>query len=250
MDAEQLKTEVMNFLPQGVALVLGLELHDPVLASLATLTLFTEGANKLREMNKSWLEEYATNDDVIKELDYFIKTPEFIQFLREVLIKVSYETRHEKRKALLYAAWNYVLKDKKFTFDEKMALLNLLDNLSTLEVVYLIHLYSSEQIPPEVILKVKDLNVQYKLASLGLIDADYSPIQNALEKLHKDIEEDSKYVMECIQKNADQYPRTASGYRHRSGIKNYNPFFDQANIKFEKNAFGKKFVELICLEDF
>ncbi len=252
MDTERLKTEVMSFLPQGVALVLGLEIHDPILASLAALTIFTEGANKLREMNKSWLEEYATNDDVIKELDYFIKTPEFIQFLREVLIKVSYETRYEKRKALLHAAWNYVLKKEKFTFDEKMMLLNLLDQISELELIYLIHIYSNKEINIELLPRINQLSIPNKLASLGLLDTDYSSIQLALEKINKDAIEIQKILVENMEevkkKIIDQDTRWGIS-RNYNLPKNYNSFFDEIKLKYNQNELGRKFVELICLYD-
>lgn len=250
MDIEKLKTEFLHFLPPGVALVTGIEIGDPVTASLAALTLFTEGASKLREMNKSFLEQFATNDDVIEELRYFIKTPEFIQFFREVLIKVAYETREENRKALLHAAWNYILKDKKFTFDEKVTLLSLLDNLSALEVSYLILLYSNKPIPEEIQREIEKLNSNHKLASLGLLDTDYSSIQEAFEKLNKDVEEFTTETEEIFRSLPEKLSNQHNFFLpHSRRRQNYNSFFNQVKIKFEKNELGRKFVELIVLEE-
>ncbi|MBS3165831.1 hypothetical protein J4444_01790 [Candidatus Woesearchaeota archaeon] len=217
-------------------------MNDPIATSLVGLSLFSEGALKLREMNKCWLEKFATNDDVLKELDYFIKTPEFIQFIREVLIKVAYETREEKRKVLLHAAWNYILKEKKFTFDERISLLYLLDNLSGIEITYLILVYSNKQIPIEIGREINRLNSKHKLASIGLLDTDYSSFQNALERVKKDMDEQKKELNYFVQSKEQSF-------RSHYGTENYNPFFNSIEIKYKQNLLGRKLVELICIEE-
>ncbi|MEK6808686.1 MAG: hypothetical protein AABY14_03300, partial [Nanoarchaeota archaeon] len=99
----ELTKNVFNTIPEWIGLLFG----DDIDKGISFTSLMAKGFNKLSEMNKDWWNSYLTNFGAIELIDEQIKSPEYVQFIRQTIQFVAYETREKKREYLLNIAINY-----------------------------------------------------------------------------------------------------------------------------------------------
>src|SRR3989338_3471353 len=109
-------------------------------------------------------------------------------------MKIAFETREEKRKRLLNVAINYHKKDN--PFDEKLAFLNLLDKMSTEEIVFLLQIYKQHSSKNPLYLTPREVSLTQALAGYGLLQMDFSSIDKSLQKIGETIEKMQKGLSE------------------------------------------------------
>ena len=131
----KLTEDVIRTLPESVGIIFG----DNLTKGISVVSLMATGFNKLIEMRKEWWDKYITGLDAIELIDEHFKSPEYIHFIRQVLLTVAYESRQTKRDYLLNLAINYHKRYTEFVFDKKLMFLNILEDLSESELIYLLY---------------------------------------------------------------------------------------------------------------
>ncbi|MBI2541969.1 hypothetical protein HYV80_04625 [Candidatus Woesearchaeota archaeon] len=196
-------------------------------ATTGSFALLVQGFEYLSKRNKEWWEEFINEVDVLFMIDDARKSAENIQFIRELVQKVAFENREEKRKRYLNLAINSY--KKKISFDEKLSFLNILDRLSEEELVYLLSIYEEDHtIINESFLNPREKSLINVLSGHGLVQRDIDSIGRAFEKVGESFE---------------QLKREAN-----TGSMPYDHFFHKPNLEFRQNEFGYKFVNFIKRE--
>jgi hypothetical protein len=134
------KYEIKKFVIQSVPSFIGFAFGATVGKTVATAEIIIKGMEYQVERNKDWFDRYLTGAESLELIDDQIKSAKYIQYLREVIQKVAYETRDEKRERLLNIAINYHI--KKYSFDKKIKFLQIIDRISIEELHYLFYFYN------------------------------------------------------------------------------------------------------------
>jgi len=220
--------------------IVGILTMNPVGIVAGILSLSAQAVEYIKSNIKDLTEEYNKNYELPKIIDESLTSKHHIQFLREWILKVGYETRVEKRKRFLNIAMNYPKKD--FTFDEKLLFLNLLDRLSEDELIVFLHQYSGNIYPADNLQEYMHVITMEKLlVNHGLLEIDESATEEAFEKIEGDI----KQLKEFVKNITDESESTP---RKLSSIKSYNHYRDKSNISYKQTGFGENFFKFIQRE--
>lgn len=221
MDERQkdLTVKILRAVPPTIGALFG----DILTKVMSVADLTGKGWEWLIKRNQEDLEEYWREADLYFAIDDARKSAENIQFLREWVTKIAFETREEKRKRLLNVAINYHKKNN--PFDEKFAFLNLLDKMSAEEIVFLLKIYKQHSSKNPIYLTPREISLAQALAGYGLLQMDFSSIDKSLEKVGESIEK--------VWKGKLEYGRP------------YNHFFDKPRLEYEETEFGKRFIDFI-----
>src|SRR3989338_3478689 len=140
---EEDKKEYMIEVMKGLPTLVGIAFGSPLVAMTGGISVLGQGLEYLRKKNIDWTNDYLNEAQVLFTIDDARKSAENIQFVQEVIKKVVFETREEKRKRFLYLAINY--HKKQGLFDEKMGFLNLLDRISEEDLLYFLNTYNDQR---------------------------------------------------------------------------------------------------------
>lgn len=227
---KEFMVQVFKAVPPTVGTLFG----DFLTKALGITTLAGQGWEWLFRKNKETLEEYWREVDMYFAIEDAKKSAENIQFLREWITKIAFETREEKRKRLLNLAINYNKINIKF--DEKLFYLNLLDRLSEEELIYFLKLYD------HTLSKFTNSNEKNRLlATHGLLKLSDSKIQEAFGKIEKDLER----IREIVSKQED--PKNLSS--HYGYSPQYRHFADAPDLDmYSRTDLGRSFYNFIQRE--
>ena len=234
--------DLIPYIPSSIAICFG----DPVTKSIGFTELISKGHSELVQKNNDWWEEYVTVFDVVQEIQKQFNSPEYIQFIRKTLHSLAYENRELKREKLLNIAKNYHLKHDDFKFDEKMLLLDILDSLSEIELIYLLSFY--EVIDDEYIdyATFNKLELNSRLVSKGLLKQNSESLQKALNIIGEDINLTTKELSKRINFVQEQVSKGKTSFFNEDQPKvNFNPFFNNVEIIYEQTLLGIKFIDFI-----
>lgn len=244
MDSKEIQENILKTLPSWITIVFG----DPVSKIAGGMSLLAEGWAIQRERNKDWWDKYLEAWEIVETIQEQIKQPEYIQFIREVITNVTFETREAKRQYLLNIARNYHLKHEVVSFDKKMLFLNILENMSEAEVIYVLEFYGKIDIAIIRMREEDDQKIKAKLASTGLIEQDFTQIQENFEKMSDDLEKTSEalndYVNEVKEsiKGDRSFPISKPDIRR---LQDYNKFIDRFEVKYRPTLLGEQFVNFV-----
>ena len=240
----ELTKNVFNTIPEWIGLLFG----DDIDKGISFTSLMAKGFNKLSEMNKDWWNSYLTNFGAIELIDEQIKSPEYVQFIRQTIQFVAYETREKKREYLLNIAINYHKKHTEISFDEKMLFLNLLDNLSEMELIYVLSWYDKNSgIEIEYNNDKFQELIIYKLVGMGLISQSFDKFNDAFKKFGEQAEK----TVEAINEQIESLKSDSPFYRKTNftDIQKFNPYLDEPEIRYGNSNLGYTFVKFIKKTD-
>ena len=141
IDYKKLKTELMTLVPESVVLVFG----DTVSKTAATVSVLVKGLKWFIDKNKDWWDSYITGYDLMEFTDDYLKSAEYLQFIRGILIQVAYETSELKREYCKKFALNYSKMMKENQFSEVMYYQTLLSRLNESHLKFLIFMSNFKQ---------------------------------------------------------------------------------------------------------
>lgn len=229
--AEDYRNELLKSLPSLTAIAFG-----STLAALAGgVAILGQGLEFLRKINKEWYEEYVSEVDVMFMIDDAQKSAENLQFMKEVIQKVAFETREEKRKRLLDIAINYHKRGG--TFDKKLLFLNILDSMSEDELTYFMKVYE-----PDGHSSLNNQTMNNLLVGRGLIEIDEHKIQKSFEKVSADINN----IREFIDKSTATYQHSSPKL---SSFPAYNHSFDEPKLEYNYTQLGLEFYDFLQRDD-
>ncbi|MFH0874734.1 MAG: hypothetical protein V1859_02265 [archaeon] len=179
VDKHELSNTIFKSLPDWIAILFG----DPIGKIAGFSSVLIKGFEYHQEIHKDFWDSVVTGYEALELIDDQLKSAQFIQYTREILLKVAYETREEKRKYFFNAAMNFIEKNEKFTFDKKMYFLNLLDIMSVEELILLLYYYDQIEENPYENNQKMQLTLDLQLANHGFLTRDFENIEDALREL-------------------------------------------------------------------
>lgn len=227
--------EVFKAIPSSITIAFG-GLLGVVIGGNAILG---QALGYLNKRNKEWFEQYVTEIDILSLIDDERKSAESLQFLRETIQKVAFETREEKRKRLLNIAINFH-KKKEYKFDEKFRFLQTLDKLSEDELLFFLKIYSEDKPLHKAADEEKELI--FALTSYGLLQMDFSKIQSAMNKVGNDLNSISSKL-----KEGGKVGDVLSGFSNIHSPR-FNPLIDRTEIIYDETEFGWKFYDFLQID--
>lgn len=238
VDRKGLTKDVLSTLPGWI----GLSFGDPLTKGISFASLMAKGFNQLSEMNKDWWDEYLTNLEAIELIDEQIKSPQYIQFIRQTIQIVAYETREKKREYLLNLATNYHVKLQGTSFDNKMLFLNILDKLSETELLFIISWYDRTLDPPILYYGYEE-PIRNKLVGIGLISQKFDKINKAFEKMNEQAEK----TIETINTQIESLKSDSTFYRETNffDVQKFDSSFDKPEVEYGTTQLGLEFVYFI-----
>ncbi len=220
-DKKDILIEACKGLPALLTIVSG----SPAAIVAGFLGLTAQGVEYFRKMNKELLAEYFREAEVPNMIEDDRKSAENIQFMREWIMKIIYETREEKRKRYLNIALNY--HKKNIAFDEKILFLNLLDRLSEEELIRFLQIYSSSRLTLDTVKGVSKIRaLDKRLDSYGLLDMNLKSFEDALRKIENQL----------------NYVRGEGGDLNSA---RYNFASDGPKLEYQKTSLGYRFFDFL-----
>lgn len=208
--------DLLGYVPPTLSILFG---GVPGMIS-GTSDFISKGISHITRKNIEWFDELTSRADVLEILDTNLKSAEYLQFLREVLSKVSFETRESKRQYFLEVAINYTRFES--SFDSKMRLLNVLDRISEKEMIVLFWKYSQiSECPIDDTIEMDSL--ESGLSGLGLLSVDMNDFNNALENINVTFDgEGNPAIVDC----------------------------DSASLYYDVNSFGVEFLRFVLGDNY
>ena len=151
--------------------------------------------------------------------------------MKEIIQKVAFETRKEKRKRMLDIAINY--NKRGGTFDKKLLFLNILDSMSEDELTYFMKVYE-----PDDHHSLDNQTMNNLLVGRELIEIDEHKIQQSFEKVSADINN----IREFIEKFTATYQHSSPKL---SSFPAYNYSFDEPKLEYNYTHLGLEFYDFL-----
>jgi len=208
--------------------IIGMLTFNPVAMVAGVLSLSAQAVEYIKSNIKDLTDDYSKNYKIPEMIDESLTSKHHIQFLREWILKVGYETREEKRQRYLNIAMNYPKKG--FSFDKKLLFLNMLDRLSEDELHYFLKIYY-----PKVKSIADDEELNNLLIGHGLLEIDDRQLQESFKKIGTDI----GTVREYLEKTKDSLSYGSAPTL--SPFPEYNHLLDEPKINYKLTSLGREF---------